>query len=784
MNQPIPERKSQTQDISVKDITVGRDFIIAPKQIDTYIETQIVEISAEKITQQPLIKASPYKGLKRFNIGDREYFFGRDALIAKLFKAVNKSSFSLVLGASGSGKSSVVRAGLITVLKKSLESQKFYDFIFTPNQDPFESLYRCLLSEEKDYSFRESEAKIALDARPTTLPQIISTLKKDEERWLLFIDQFEQLFTICTDLEKRKNFIEGIVQVAKKGDSSVRIVLAMRSDFLEQFSFYPTLGAIANQNNIHNDELLKGSRLEQIVEFREENAFEKLGGLVKEENEFVDASVAEKYRGEKEKEEQRQRELEQERKARKAAQTRTGVAVIAAVIVSVVGFIAYVQQQEAKRQAQIATLGEKAAVIKTLLDAEPVTGLVMAIEATGTSQLFLNKILPQVESSLVEAINVARQRNLIELHQAVYSIAISADGQTLVSGGYDKTVRLWDKEGNFIREFQGHEEAVTSVAISEDGQTIVSGSDDKTVRLWDRKGKLIHTLRKHEDKVLSVAISADGQTIVSGGEDGTVRLWDRKGKTSGLSRAHEGRVLSVAISADGQTIVSGGQDETVRLWDRKDNTIRILGKHRGSVQSVDVSPDGQHIVSGGWDAAAHLWKRDEKLLHIFQESERVLSVAISSDGQTIAIGGGGGTVKLLDRYGNPIGKPFIGHEGYVSRGVNSVDISPDEQTLISGSTDGTIRFWDIYTGKTFGEHQDTARVAISSDGETIISSDGDAIGNRSEEGTIRSRHLLFCFRFKYSRVHLAENSSNLYQLPVFSCTIITLSSSRQPITIP
>ncbi len=585
MNQPIQERKSQTQDISAKDITVGGDFIIAPKQIDTYIETQILEISAEKVTQQPLIKASPYKGLKRFNFGDREYFFGRDALIAKLFKAVNKSSFSLILGASGSGKSSVVRAGLIPELKKSLKSQKFYDFIFTPNQDPFQSLYRCLLSEEKDYQFSESEAKVALEARPKTLPQIISTLKKDEERWLLFIDQFEQLFTICTDLEKRKNFIEGIVQVAKKGDSSVRIVLAMRSDFLEQFSFYPTLAAIADQNNIHlvtemypdelrqaieqpaakhgvvfekglveqiieevegqsgylpllqytldllwqkecttktsdgrlhiedrtlnktsyadlegvrgalqkrvneiykdickknkdgelvikqiflklvnivesdsgsrpvsrrayryefvsepiestlkrfidenllvssyeysseeelligestkriehatieiaheillsswdklkrwleeekeaiilknwlagetrrwlevlakdkskaNDELLKGSRLDQIVEFRKKNAFEKLGGLVKEENQFIDASVDWRDRLFKKEEERRQRELEQERKARRAAQTRTVTAIVSALLLGIGAIFANSQRLEIKKQS-------------------------------------------------------------------------------------------------------------------------------------------------------------------------------------------------------------------------------------------------------------------------------------------------------------------------------------------------------------------------------------------------------------------------------------------------
>lgn len=265
MSQPNPERESQEQKNVFEKNQIEGDVTFAPIQTQIYIETQIVKISADLVTQKQLNKASPYKGLKRFNQGDRQYFFGRDGLIAKLFKAVNKNSLSLILGASGSGKSSVIRAGLIPELKKSLESQKFDDFIFTPNQDPFESLYRCLLGEEKDYKFSESQARVALDRRADTLSQVISSLKKDEERWLLFVDQFEQLF-IDTDLEKRKNFIEGIVRVAKKRDSSVRIILAMRSDFLEQFSFYPTLGGIANQNNIHLVTEMYSDELRQAIE--------------------------------------------------------------------------------------------------------------------------------------------------------------------------------------------------------------------------------------------------------------------------------------------------------------------------------------------------------------------------------------------------------------------------------------------------------------------------------------------------------------------------------------
>ncbi|MGH1396521.1 MAG: WD40 repeat domain-containing protein, partial [Trichormus sp.] len=74
--------------------------------------------------------------------------------------------------------------------------------------------------------------------------------------------------------------------------------------------------------------------------------------------------------------------------------------------------------------------------------------------------------------------------------------------------------------------FRGHEDWVLSVAMSQDGQTIVSGGEDGTVRLWNLQGlPLAEPFRGHEDWVLSVAISSDGKTIVSGAKDGTVRLW-------------------------------------------------------------------------------------------------------------------------------------------------------------------------------------------------------------------------------------------------------------------
>ena len=144
MSQSNSAHQSQEQDNFIKDTNVGHDLTFAPVQ--NIIETQIIQSSLEMVTQRKLNKNSPYQGLKRFNFKDRDRFFGRDKLIARLFEAVNRSNLSLVFGASGSGKSSLVRAGLIPEFKKSLESQTFYDFIFTPNQDPFDSLYLSALS--------------------------------------------------------------------------------------------------------------------------------------------------------------------------------------------------------------------------------------------------------------------------------------------------------------------------------------------------------------------------------------------------------------------------------------------------------------------------------------------------------------------------------------------------------------------------------------------------------------------------------------------------------------
>ncbi|WP_036028833.1 AAA-like domain-containing protein, partial [Leptolyngbya sp. PCC 6406] len=247
-------------------------------------------------------------------------------------------------------------------------------------------------------------------------------------------------------------------------------------------------------------------------------------------------------------------------------------------------------RQEAERQTAIAEVREKAArALYFLTTLRQVDGLVLTVDALGASrEKGLSEVLPAVHNALLTGVQTVRERNLLRSHQGVVrSVALSGDGQTIVSGGDDGTVRLWSRSGEALgTPFTGHQGVVRSVALSGDGQTIVSGGDDGTVRLWSRSGEALGTpFTGHQGWVWSVALSGDDQTIVSGGSDGTVRLWSRSGEALGTPfTGHEGRVSSVALSGDGQTIVSGGLDGTVRLWSRSGEALGTpFTGHQGGV---------------------------------------------------------------------------------------------------------------------------------------------------------------------------------------------------------
>ena len=415
-----------------------------------------------------------------------------------------------------------------------------------------------------------------------------------------------------------------------------------------------------------------------------------------------------------------------------AAVSVMGIMTTAAIVSTMLWLKAQTQTQIAKTQTQIATLRENAARVQNMLSVAPVEGLVLAIKATDESQSsspeVREKSFSQVQSSLRDAIEDAREHNVLKGDEyTVFAVALTPDGKTIVSGGEDKTIRLWDTSGKPIGQpFKGHQDRVNSVALTPDGKTIVSGGEDKTIRLWDTSGKPIgQPFKGHQDGVNSVAFSPDGKSIVSGSEDKTIRLWDTSGKPIGLPfKGHQDGVNSVAFSPDGKSIVSGSEDGTIRLWNTSGKPIGLPFKgHEAEVKSVAFSRDGKTIVSGSWDKTIRLWDTSGKPIgQPFKgHQDGVSSVAFSRDGKTIVSGSFDNTIRLWDTSGKSLGSPIQGHKSW----VNSVALTPDGKTVVSGSFDSTIRLWDT-SGKSIGQpfkgHQESVNsVAFSPDGKSIVS---------------------------------------------------------------
>ncbi|XP_003747697.1 notchless protein homolog 1 [Galendromus occidentalis] len=321
----------------------------------------------------------------------------------------------------------------------------------------------------------------------------------------------------------------------------------------------------------------------------------------------------------------------------------------------------------------------------------------------------------------------------------------------------------------------GHSEAVLTAQFSPDGQHLVSGSGDTTVRFWDLSTQSPHsTGRTHKNWVLAVAWSPDCKKVASGCKNGQICLWDpEKGKQIGRTlNGHKEWITCLAfeplhLNPEVRLLASGSKDATVRIWDTvMGNTILTLSSHTRSVTSIRWGGTGL-IYSASQDCTIKVWKAETgALMNTLQchghwvnvlalntdyairtgafdpckprdddavstDTMRTLALqryqtAKGKEPELLASGSDDFTVALW----NPMSKKPLNRMTGHQQLVNDVKFSPDMRILASASFDKSIKLWDGRTGKFMGvlrgHVSPVYQIAWSADSRLLVSGSSDS----------------------------------------------------------
>jgi len=215
---------------------------------------------------------NPYPGIRSFNLDESHLFFGREKQIDDISNIIRTTHFSAISGASGSGKSSIVKAGIIPKFLKEYDNLEY--IIFRPGNNPIKNLSEELTSyyvkaglDRKDVKKHVSD----LYRNPKAFEQIILTFEKNK-RFLIYIDQFEEIFRY-RDNEQLSNseksseiFIQNIVNATKSRAIEVFVIISLRSDFLSDCTVFEDLPELINKGHY---------LLPQLTNLQKEDAIRK-----------------------------------------------------------------------------------------------------------------------------------------------------------------------------------------------------------------------------------------------------------------------------------------------------------------------------------------------------------------------------------------------------------------------------------------------------------------------------------------------------------------------------
>jgi hypothetical protein len=284
---------------------------------------------------------------------------------------------------------------------------------------------------------------------------------------------------------------------------------------------------------------------------------------------------------------------------------------------------------------------------------------------------------------------------------AVHTLSFSPDGMTLVSGGGDGTLRLWDMEAmQQVAVKRIEDTAVKGLSFSQDGMFLVSTSAGRIVYLWSMpEGREAVVMDDFKADVVSALFTPNASALIIGYQTGgveVVRIED--GLILSDMPAHEHGISQMLLSPDGTRLITASEDRLVKLWtfiapDTIEHPpLKIFTGHKMLVNDAALSHDHRMIASASNDGTVVIWevetgKAKFKVLH--ENGAQVRAVAFSPHAPILASGGVDRLIRLWDV---ETGKELATLDAHAGS-VNTLAFSPDGTRLASGSSDRTIRLW-------------------------------------------------------------------------------------------
>ena len=692
----------------------------------------------------------PYRGLAAFQPEDGGRFFGRETLVAALVDQLDRDRVLFVVGPSGSGKSSVVRAGLIPAVQAGVipGSDRWPVALFSPRSNPAaEFSYQLRRAAEGAAGSGDVAGAVSTVVSTEEARRLTDSICGQSGGLLMVIDQFEELFTLSQRREQEA-FIELLAAVVDPAASRVRAVMAMRADFYGICATFPWLARRITANQllvwpmsradlkqaVEQPAVGAGLRLEDgLVDAVLEDAGSDTAALP-----LVSHAMAETWR-------------------RREGHTLTlsgyrEAGGVAGAISQTADALYETVFDEAERDAcrrlmlRLVTPGEGSGDTRRRLriglldsDHDPAVSRRVAAEMVDARLLTadrdsleiaheaLLRSWPRLRSWIEEGRDDLRTRQRIGYAAAEWSMEdrnpdLLYRGTTLqvalewmavhgdVLGPAEESFLAASREAWLQAKAQSEEAArrsrrVRRVAVSllalltvaAVGASIVAFSALGEAR--SRFGQALATQARglaDSDPRASIALSLEAMARGQSGSvdarsalvDGSQALADAKFVPSGAT-VSVGDALTVDVSPDGQLIVTGNRDGSISAWGLAGE--RLAGNvqgHAKAIEEMDFTPDGRRLVTGSDDGTVLLWD-------------------------------------LADPATVP-GPTLLGRTDQI---VWSVAVAPDGKTVATASEDGTIQLWDIATRRKLGRplahlDSDSLTVAFSPDGKLLLAGNG------------------------------------------------------------